>query len=105
MSENTQQLAEQIAKLLHKNEREVDDSAFLRLSLEKINQRLDKIESQIDQNQPKAFTARFSKNHPSLEKYDVAEAVSAEGETEKICTFEPHEKPCDYCSMCSSRGF
>jgi hypothetical protein len=26
-------------------------------------------------------------------------------ETEKKCSVEPGGKPCDHCSMCSSRGF
>lgn len=103
MAENTQQLAGQITEILQKNE--IDDSAFLRLSLEKINQRLDKIESRLNQNQPTSFSAQFVKTHPSLQKFDVAEAFPAASEIEKICTFEPNEKPCDYCSMCSSRGF
>ena len=105
MAENTQQLAEQIAEILQKHERKVDDSVFLRSSLEKINQRLNKIESRLNQNQPVSFTDQFVKKHPSLQKFDVAEAFPAENEIEKICTFEPNGKPCDYCSMCSSRGF
>jgi hypothetical protein len=47
--------------------------------------------------------------HPSQEKFAVLEAVAdqiIEGlKNEKACTFEPNGRPCDHCSMCSSRGF
>lgn len=47
--------------------------------------------------------------HPSEEKFGVEEAtVSALVdffEKEKLCSVEPGGKPCDHCSMCSSRGF
>lgn len=46
--------------------------------------------------------------HPSLERFAIDDAVSElvdffEGE--KTCTVEPGGKPCDHCSMCSTRGF
>ncbi|HEX9959648.1 MAG TPA: hypothetical protein VGB00_01785, partial [Pyrinomonadaceae bacterium] len=47
--------------------------------------------------------------HPSQEKFAIDEAIIPEilehFEKEKACTFEPNGKPCDHCSMCSSRGF
>jgi|SRR5687767_640232 len=50
-----------------------------------------------------------SYSHPSEEKFGVEEAtVSALVdffEKEKFCSVEPGGKPCDHCSMCSSRGF
>ena len=50
-----------------------------------------------------------SYSHPSLEKFGVEEATVTElvdfFEKEKICSVEPGAKPCDHCSMCSSRGF
>jgi hypothetical protein len=50
-----------------------------------------------------------SYSHPSEEKFGVEEAtVSALVdffEKEKLCSVEPGGKPCDHCSMCSSRGF
>ncbi|MGI8917925.1 MAG: hypothetical protein ACR2H6_04925 [Pyrinomonadaceae bacterium] len=50
-----------------------------------------------------------SYSHPSEEKFGVEEAtVSALVdffEKEKLCSIEPGGKPCDHCSMCSSRGF
>jgi hypothetical protein len=48
-------------------------------------------------------------NHPSQEKFNINEAIVDElvefFEKEKACSFEPNGKPCDHCSMCSSRGF
>lgn len=47
--------------------------------------------------------------HPSQERFGVEEAAVSElvdfFEKEKQCTMEPGGKPCDHCSMCSSRGF
>ena len=47
--------------------------------------------------------------HPSQERFGVEEATVAElvefFESEKKCAVEPGGKPCDHCSMCSSRGF
>lgn len=47
--------------------------------------------------------------HPSQEKFGVEEATVAElvdfFEGAKTCELEPGGKPCDHCSMCSSRGF
>ena len=46
--------------------------------------------------------------HPSHERFQIDEAVSELVdffEREKVCSVEPGEKPCDHCSMCSSRGF
>lgn len=63
---------------------------------------------------PTPQPARFLSNtyvpatHPSLERFGVGEAVSELVdffESEKTCTVEPGGKPCDHCSMCSSRGF
>lgn len=46
--------------------------------------------------------------HPSQEKFGVEEAVVSElvdfFEKERACSLETN-KPCDHCSMCSSRGF
>ena len=47
--------------------------------------------------------------HPSQERFGVEEATVAElvdyFQNEKACSIEPGGKPCDHCSMCSSRGF
>lgn len=47
--------------------------------------------------------------HPSQERFGVEEATVSElvdfFQNEKTCSVEPGGKPCDHCSMCSSRGF
>ncbi len=109
--EKAKHLAEQIALLFRENEKETGDFALLRSSLEKINERLDKIEAKFDsQNFNSIQHSAFSiLHHPSQEKFAVLEAVAADlnehHETEKPCPYEPTGKPCDHCSMCNSRGF
>lgn len=48
-------------------------------------------------------------SHPSQERFGIEEATVAElvefFESEKKCSIEPGGKPCDHCSMCSTRGF
>ena len=109
-----QNLAERIALLLQENENGSGDSAFLRASLEKINQRLDKIEENIaaknpNNIQPSAFSLQPSQNHPSQEKFvnleELADEIIENAQNEKACPYEPAGKPCDNCAMCSSRGF
>jgi hypothetical protein len=50
-----------------------------------------------------------SYSHPSQAKFGIEEATVTElvdfFEKEKTCSVEPGAKPCDHCSMCSSRGF
>ena len=105
-----QNLAQKIALLLQENEKG-DDFASLRESLEKINQRLDKIESQIAvQNlNLKSQTSNPKSFHVSQERFTDLEALAdeiiANLQSEKACPYEPTAKPCDNCSMCSSRGF
>ncbi len=111
-NERAKNLAEKIALLLQENAQGSDDFAALRSSIEKINERLNKIEVKLESPNfihPSSFILHPSKTHPSQEKFAVAEAVAQEiiehfGK-EKPCLFEPHGKPCDHCSMCSSRGF
>ena len=112
--EKAKHLAEQIALLFRENEKETGDFAILRAGLEKINERLDKIEAKFDsQNSndfhPSPFIIHPSITHPSQEKFAVLEAVAddldEQHEMEKPCPYEPTGKPCDHCSMCNSRGF
>ena len=81
------------------------DLAPIFAAIEKINHRLDKLESAGSQEESKPVF----QPHPSLEKYSVAEAIADsifEGiAKEKACSFEPNGKPCDHCAMCNSRGF
>lgn len=104
---NIQNLAEQIAQLLQNSEKESDD--FLRSSLEKINTRLDNIESQFSFQKPKTQNPKPKSPHVSQEKFksleEVADEIIAGFQDEKACPYEPTAKPCDHCSMCNSRGF
>jgi hypothetical protein len=109
-NEKTQNLAEKIAMLLQENENSGDD--YLRSSLEKINQRLDRIESQfaIQNSQNSKFQVPNSNTfHSSQEKFasleEFADEIINNLQTEKACPYEPTGKPCDHCAMCSSRGF
>ncbi len=75
--------------------------AAILASLEKINARLDALET----NDNKSIS-NLKAPHASLDKFSVAEAIvdSLFETEEKACTFEP-SKPCDHCSICNSRGF
>jgi chromosome condensin MukBEF complex kleisin-like MukF subunit len=105
-------LAVKIARLLQSETREVDLYS-LQKSIEKISERLEKIETTLsNQNSseihPSSFILHRAK-HPSQEKFDIAEII-ADGaveisEQEKPCPYEPTGNPCDHCSMCNSRGF
>ena len=101
----TDPLAEKIARLLE-SEAKTPDIASLFASIEKINRRLEKLETSPN---PHPAIRDPQSNHPSLEKFDVSEAIADEIfaglQKEKACTFEPNGKPCDHCSMCSARGF
>ena len=100
-------IAEKIALLLQENENGSGDD--LRASLEKINRRLDVIESQISFQNSKSQTPNPKSFHPSQEKFSNLEELAVEiinsMQNEKACPYEPTGKPCDHCAMCSSRGF
>ncbi len=100
----TKKLADKIARILETEA--PSDLASLFASIEKINHRLDKLESGATPHSALRTPHSF---HPSVEKFDVAEAIADEIfaglQKEKACTFEPNGKPCDHCAMCSSRGF
>lgn len=101
----TQKLAERIARLLE-NEQQYGDLAALFAGLEKISHRLDKLEADL---MPRTASPAVFVDHPSRDRFAVAEALSSEEAqgtaNEKACAFEPNGKPCDHCSMCSARGF
>lgn len=113
INENTQKLAERIALLLQQEngEKPKDDFSALQATLEKINQRLDKIETQIaiQNSNPQSQIPNPKSFHASQEKFAIAEAIVPEilehFQKEKACTFEPNGKPCDHCAMCNTRGF
>ncbi len=107
-NKNTQILAEKIARLLQ-TETQNADFYSLQLSLEKINQRLDRIESQIANQNPKSEIQNIKSFHSSQEKFtnleELADEITNNLQTEKACPYEPTGKPCDHCAMCNSRGF
>jgi hypothetical protein len=105
-STENQKLAEKLLKILESGSNNPDLAALF-AGIEKINHRLDKLEA--------GQTVSYSQipipksNHPSIEKFNIAEAIADAlfdaKSKEKTCTFEPNDRPCDHCSMCSSRGF
>ena len=101
--QDRQILAEKIALLLSENESDSSDTKLFRESLEKINQRLEKIESQI------VPQTQNSVSHPSQERFlnieQIANEIIENLQNEKACPYEPTGKPCDNCAMCNSRGF
>lgn len=105
-NEEIKNLADKIAQMISADSKKTDLSALF-AGLEKINHRLDKLEHA--QTNPQAVIRDLQSNHPSLDKFGVAEAIADEVfgklQKEKACTFEPNGKPCDHCSMCNSRGF
>ena len=105
-TENIHSLANKIADILE-NESPTVDLSSIQASIEKINVRLDGMESQLQPSVPAHHSSFIL--HPSTERFSVIEAFADEIITnlnkEKACTFEPNGKPCDHCSMCSSRGF
>ncbi len=66
-------------------------------------------QSRSEQNPQSAINNTESVSHPSQERFGVEEAAVSElvefFENEKQCSVDPSGKPCDHCSMCSSRGF
>src|SRR5690242_19052431 len=99
-------LADKIARLVE-SEMKTSEVASLFASIEKINRRLDKLEA--SSTDPKPQISNRKSEHPSVEKFSIAEAIADEIfaglQKEKACTFEPNGKPCDHCAMCNSRGF
>ncbi len=111
MSEQTQQLAEKIARFIE-NESNTNDFEFLKNEIGKINSRLENIENNLisqnpDSIQHSAFSTQHSPNHPSQQRFVemFADEIIENIEKEKACPYEPTGKPCDNCSMCSSFGY
>ncbi|MBA2736009.1 MAG: hypothetical protein H0U50_04380 [Pyrinomonadaceae bacterium] len=111
--EKAKNIAEKIALLLQENEKGSNDYAALRSGIEKINERLNKIETKLDsQNSNNIQHSPFTfhgLNHPSLDKFanleEIADEIFNSMPNEKACPYEPTGKPCDHCAMCGSRGF
>jgi hypothetical protein len=102
----SKEIAERVEKIVRSKAGEGDLAQIL-TALEKINNRLDKLETAI--SNPRSETPTPQSIHPSQERFEIAEALADaifDGiHKEKACAFEPNGKPCDHCSMCSSRGF
>ena len=100
------ELAEKIARLIA-SESNSSDLLSIQTSLDNINRRLEKLESTSEASQSAIRISQVT--HPSLDRFAIAEAIVDSlfdrDSKEKTCTFEPNGKPCDHCSMCSSRGF
>ncbi|MDQ3219464.1 MAG: hypothetical protein M3Q26_01770 [Acidobacteriota bacterium] len=103
----TRQLAEKIAQMIDAETQSTDLSS-LASSIDKINDRLDRLE--LASGIPHSALRSIQQSiHPSQDRFEVIEAVAdevlAQYKNEKACKFEPNGKPCDHCAMCSSRGF
>ena len=102
---STDSLAQKIARILEAESAGVD-LASIQAGIDKINERLERLESV--QSNPQTAIRIPRSVHPSQDKFEVAEAIADQifggMQKEKACTFEPN-KPCDHCSMCNSRGF
>ena len=105
-NEDVKNLAGKIAQLIAAESKK-PELASLFASIEKLNHRLDKLEQ--NSANPQAAILNPQSTHPSQERFAVAEAIADAvfdlKSKEKACTFEPNDKPCDHCAMCSSRGF
>jgi hypothetical protein len=66
----------------------ISDVDSIRATLAALTVRLDMLEGKTN-------------SHPSFKTFVIADAA----ENEKACAFEPNDRPCDHCSMCTARGF
>jgi paraquat-inducible protein B len=104
MREKAREIAIEVVKRLNMNSN--GDFSYLQENIAQLNSRIQQLESQVSPNSKSQIPNQIN---PSLEKFNIAEAVVEELteflHQEKVCTFEPGNKPCDHCSMCGSRGF
>jgi|KBSSwiStaDraftv2_1062776.scaffolds.fasta_scaffold09712_1 hypothetical protein len=105
-NEEVKNLADKIAQLISTESKKTDLSTLF-ASIEKINHRLEKLENENRVPVPSVHQPLLT--HASQDRFAVAEAITDAlfdlKSKEKACSFEPNGKPCDHCSMCSSRGF
>lgn len=94
-------LAEQIAQSI-RTENQESGFAILIAKIEKISARLDRIEASL---LPQNYPAEAAIKHPSIDRFALPDEPANTSSDAKICGFEPHNRPCDHCSMCGSRGF
>ncbi len=101
-------LAERIVNLLEE-EPDRPDPFSLQTSIEKINNRLEVLEEEFRTHRSNPQMSFQQPAHPSKARFDSIEEIANEiadrFENKKACTFEPNDKPCDNCSMCSTLGF
>ena len=105
--EKKQILAEKIASLIQ-NESGAAGNEQLWKAVGELGERLEALEKTASGSGDAAPSSKPPLNHPSLSKFSVLEALAESPSSDpstKICAFEPNDKPCDHCSMCSSRGF
>lgn len=96
------EVAELLAKLNVEGQiGSLDNSSGLEMA--EVMVRLNKIEAKLD-----SLTLPLDK-HPSKDNMTIinsmVDGLFNKHEMEKACAFEQNAKPCDHCSMCSSRGF
>lgn len=105
-NEDAQKLAEKIAALVSAESAKTNHYS-LQKGIEAIERRLSSLESAISNS--KSEISFPPSSHPSQDRFAVTEALVESlfdrNANEKACSFEPNGKPCDHCSMCSSRGF
>ena len=108
-SNEKSKLLDRLVKLLtpeeQLNKTQGENLAAIWQQLEAMNNRLEAIEKEFVVK-PNRIAALQLAPHPSQERFQIAEVneLLLPQTNEKACRFEP-DKPCDYCSMCSSRGF
>lgn len=95
------ELADRIAGLI-RSESGYGDGSDLRSAIEGLGNRLSAIEEKLASDDLKADGPV---QHPSLQKYSFPESHPSQNGKQVTCDYEPHGRPCDQCSMCSSRGF
>ena len=104
---SNESLAKKIAELLDA-ERPAVDLSGIEAAIKRLGDRIERLETKATEIPHTALNTPHL-SHPSVDKLSIAEAIAdqifvGEGK-EKACTFEPNGRPCDHCSMCSSRGF
>ena len=101
----SKEIAEKVEQIVRSRSGDSDLAQIL-TELQKINTRLEKLESN---SNSRSEISDLKLIHPSQERFEITEAIADaifDGvHKEKACTFEPNGKPCDHCAMCSSRGF
>lgn len=100
---NPEKFAEQIAAMI--GSRRTDDE--IKQTLESIIRRLEALENGRADDVARPLAVRS--DHPSLQRFkslgEIADVILERMNDQKECPYEPAGKPCDNCSMCSSRGF